>query len=381
MSKKGGKSNFSKILLLVQFIFLLLFMSSTLVIKLQTHNVTENLFNTLSEKERQNITIFAYDDKLLPSKSEIIINKLRTSQSIQDVSFSNLPVTNYGYLYSIDMNIPGHENESVRKYSVDINFCDFFKVKMIQGDFLNESSPPNAVVVDETFASLFPDNNPVGLSFENQTIIGVIENIQVVKENNEFSQRKNPVFYTLANKDKWGYIYIKAFPGKNNEAIKHLKQCIYEFIPESMPLYISNFHEEIENVFEVENIMSLFATVFFVISLIINLLSIYSAIAMSVEKRRKEVAIRKINGASVKNIILLFSKSYIRLWTIACLLLFPVIYFIANQWIMTFNQRISLNVFFFLSIYMSILLLIITTTIFQILKVANCNPAEVIKSE
>ena len=381
MSKKRGKGNFRKILLFVQLIILLLFMSSTLIIKLQARNVSENLFHTLSKKEQQNITVFAYDNELLPAKSEMIINKLRASQAIQDVSFSNMPLTNYGSLFRVNMNIPGHEKESVREYKVDENFTDFFEVKMIRGEFLNESSPPNAAVVDETFASLFPDNNPVGLNFENQTIIGVIENIQVVKENNQLTQKKNPVFYTLANKDQMGSIYIKSFPGKNNEAITQLKQCIYEFIPESMPLHIFNFYEEIENVFEVENIMSLFATFFFVISLIINLLSIYSAIAMSVENRRKEVAIRKINGASVRDIIFMFSKSYFWLWTIACLLLFPVIYFIASQWIMTFNQRMSLNVFFFLSIYLSILLLIISTTIFQILKVANCNPSETIKSE
>ena len=381
ISKKGRKGNARKILLFVQFIILLLFMSSTLVVKLQTRNVTEKLFNTLPEEEQQNITIFAYDDGLIPVKSEVIINKLQASQYIQNISFSNLPVTNYGYLTNINMNIPGHENESARKYSVDTNFCDFFEVKMIRGEFLNENSPPNAAVVDETFASLFPDDNPIGLSFENQIIIGVIENIQVVKENDEFTQKKNPVFYTLANKDQWGYIYIKAFPGKSNEAVTHLKQCIYEFVPESISLYIVNFHEEIENVFEVENVMSMFATVFFIISLIINLLSIFSAIAMSAEKRRKEVAIRKINGASIKDIILLFSKSYIRLWTIVCLLLFPIVYYVGNQWLMTFNQRISLDVFFFLSIYLSILLLIISTIIFQILKVAKCNPAEVIKSE
>jgi ABC-type antimicrobial peptide transport system permease subunit len=125
-----------------------------------------------------------------------------------------------------------------------------------------------------------------------------------------------------------------------------------------------------------ENIISAFSTLFFVISLILSLLSIYSAIAMNTEKRRREVAIRKINGARIKDIILLFSKTYLWLWSVVCIILFPVVYYFGNEWISGFNQRMSLNVFFFLSIYLSVLVLIFLTLIFHIMRVARVNPAE-----
>jgi ABC-type antimicrobial peptide transport system permease subunit len=280
------------------------------------------------------------------------------------------------------MGIEDHDKERVREYKVDDNFVDFFKLKIRTGRFIDENSAPEAVVVDETFAAYFPNQNPIGMTFENHTIIGVVENIQVVKENKEHTQAKRPVFYSRADKKQWGDIYIKALPGKEKEARQHLIQTVREFLPETIDLHISDLHKELNNnLFDMENTLSLFSTLFFVISLILSLLSIYSAIAMNTEKRRKEVAIRKINGAEIKDIILLFSKTYLWLWSAACILLFPVVYYFGNVWISGFSQRMSLNVFFFLSIYLSVLALIFLTLLFHIMRVARCNPAEVIKKE
>jgi ABC-type antimicrobial peptide transport system permease subunit len=280
----------------------------------------------------------------------------------------------------VNIGIEGHETEMVREYKVDDNFADFFKLKILSGSFLNENSAPGAVVVDEAFAALFPEHNPVGMTFENHTIIGVIENIQVVKENKEFTNVKRPIFYSRADKHK-GEIYIKFFPGKKEEARYALIQCVREFLPESIELHISDLHENFKEIFNSENVLAFFSSLFFVISLILSLLSIYSAIAMNTEKRRKEVAIRKINGAEIKDIILLFSKTYLLLWSVACIVLFPIVYYYGNSWITTFNQRMSLNVFFFLGIYLSVLVLIFLTLIFHIMRIARCNPAEVIKKE
>jgi ABC-type antimicrobial peptide transport system permease subunit len=102
---------------------------------------------------------------------------------------------------------------------------------------------------------------------------------------------------------------------------------------------------------------------------------------MNTEKRRKEVAIRKINGAIVKDILLLFGKTYIGLWTLTCILFFPVVYYYGNRWLDNYIDRISLNINLFLIIYLVVLILIIITIIYRILKIARCNPAEVIKEE
>jgi hypothetical protein len=83
----------------------------------------------------------------------------------------------------------------------------------------------------------------------------------------------------------------------------------------------------------------------------------------------------------MKDIIILFGKTYVVLWTSACILFFPVVYYFGNRWLEKYIERISLNTGLFAGIYLVIMTLVVLTIIFQILKVARCNPAEVIKKE
>jgi len=139
--------------------------------------------------------------------------------------------------------------------------------------------------------------------------------------------------------------------------------------------------KEILDMFYTENIISSLSVVFFIVSLFMGLISIYSAVTMNTEKRRREVAIRKVNGATIKNILILFFKIYVWLWTGVCVVMFPLIYIFGKQWIDNFNQRISLDIGFFLSIYITILALILLTVIFRILNIARKNPIESIRKE
>jgi ABC-type antimicrobial peptide transport system permease subunit len=121
-------------------------------------------------------------------------------------------------------------------------------------------------------------------------------------------------------------------------------------------------------------------SVLFVVSFIICMLGIYSAVVTNTEKRRKEIGIRKINGASLKDILLLFGKTYMGLCTLACVTAFPVVYYYGNKWLDNYIDRISLNIGFFMTIYIVISIFVALTILFQLLKVARENPVEVIKN-
>jgi len=75
----------------------------------------------------------------------------------------------------------------------------------------------------------------------------------------------------------------------------------------------------------------------------------------------------------------LFAKTYLGLLTIACILVFPVIYHFGNRWLEQYSQRINLTPLFFLSIFLGVSALIFTTIIVKIMKVADEDPAEVVK--
>ena len=380
LSEKISKQRGRKIMLFLQLFIFLIFMSTTLILKLQVAKVKDNVWHTLSAEDQKNILTFSYEKKLTHGQLDIILQKLKQSSAIEHVFFSNHAIYTYGSLNSTT--VGAYENQSVREYRVGSNFPDMFNVKVLSGRFWDENDAPDVIVVDETFAALFPDNNPLGMNVNGKTVIGIVEHIQMVKENMSVTQRKTPVFYSKADtKSDWGGIYVKAITGRQKDAQAHISLILKEFYPDFSREYADFKTVLSKNMFQDENFFSLFSGIFSTICLVLCLLGIYSAITMNTEKRRREVAIRKINGAEIKDVVMLFSKTYIRLWSLVCLLLFPVIYFVGNQWLETFTQRISLNVIFFAGIYISILALIFFMILFRILEVARCNPTSVLKTD
>jgi len=117
------------------------------------------------------------------------------------------------------------------------------------------------------------------------------------------------------------------------------------------------------------------------VSMILGLLSIYSSVELSVEKRRKEIAIRKINGAELKDIVILFGKTYFILWSSACFISFPFIYYYAKLWLEKYKEPVTLNFLLFATIYIVILAFIALIVLSQIIRTIRINPAEVVKKE
>ena len=380
LSEKVSRQRGRKMMLFVQMFIMLLFLSVTLVIRLQVNRVKDNIWHTLSVEEQKNIFSFPFNREIMPEELfDVVQHQLVQSSAIDEIFISDNTFFGNRYGHSHNTTIGQHENQSVREYRVSNNFADFFHAKMIMGRFWNENDAPDVAVVDETFAALFPDNNPVGMNINGKTIIGIVENIQMHKENQRFV--KQPVFYSPFDKtESMLGVYVKAIAGKQKDVQQLIMQIQKEFYPE-FSRYFTDFQTEISYVMSEEDAFSRLFGIFSVICMILCLLSIYSAITMNTEVRRKEVAIRKINGAAIKDVNLLFGKSYIKIWSVVCVFMFPVIYFAGNLWLERFHQRISLNVFFFSGIYFSVLALIFLIIIFRIMEVARCNPADVLKSE
>jgi ABC-type antimicrobial peptide transport system permease subunit len=378
-SSKGRTRRFRNVLMFVQMIILLVFLASAMIIRIQKDTVREHIFTSFPKEEQQRTIVASFYHKQLTDNYDVITTRVKASPAVEDIVEANYPLTTYGSLMTLNIGLEGHDKESVRQYPVSPNFLDFFNVRMVQGSFLTKDSDPNDVVVDEMFAAMFPDKNPVGASFGKFRIIGVIEDVQHIKEiTSNHVEKKRPVFYSKSKvgSSMW---YLKAVAGREKDAEQHFLKCVREFLPETIEFNTPRkFTEVVFDIFNIENNLYTLSSIFTVVCLILSLLSIYSAISMNTEKRRREVAIRKINGATVGDIIRLFCKTYLILWSIVCVIVFPVIYIFAKRWVETFRQQMSLDAGLFLLIYCAVLLLIGLTIIFKILKVARINPSEAI---
>jgi ABC-type antimicrobial peptide transport system permease subunit len=115
---------------------------------------------------------------------------------------------------------------------------------------------------------------------------------------------------------------------------------------------------------------------FAIVSLTITLLGVYSAITLDTERRRREVALRKVHGARFRDILWLFGRRYFYLLVIPFVLAFPIVHFIftklSEDYLVFFNH----GFLFWVSIFFGVALLVVFTILWRILQVARTRPAE-----
>lgn len=118
-----------------------------------------------------------------------------------------------------------------------------------------------------------------------------------------------------------------------------------------------------------------------IVSILISLFGVYALMIQSCEQRRKEIAIRKVNGARISTILSLFFKEYFLQVIISALVAFPIGYVLMKKWLENYYRQIDINLWIFVSIFLGITFLVIISIGWRVWKAANQNPAEVIKSE
>ena len=152
-------------------------------------------------------------------------------------------------------------------------------------------------------------------------------------------------------------------------------------LPESIDIQFKTFMDDIREEqmmdFELRGISGFFA----IVTLIIVLLGIYAAITLDTEYRRKEMAIRKVNGAGVKQIALIFARLYIWLLVVTFILAFPIVAFAITGFSSMYEVFIDTGVGFYGSIFLGITAIITLTVAFRIYLIAKVNPAEIIRKE
>ena len=115
--------------------------------------------------------------------------------------------------------------------------------------------------------------------------------------------------------------------------------------------------------------------------LLISLFGLYAVATASTKRRRKEIAIRKVVGAEASSIVGLFLKEYGRLVVGAAVIAFPVAYVLMERWLQGYAYRVEIAFWWLLLIFAGIAALVLLTIGRQVLRAANENPAEVVKSE
>ena len=313
-------------------------------------------------------------DKLL--QSPYILNVSKHSQNV---------VGGLGNGWTTTENLKGDEiSTSLYQMSADTSFFDTYNMKLAAGRFFSRDFPTDttkAVLVNEAAVKTFgwqKPENAIGKRFgkgeQMQYVVGV------VKDFNFESLHKPVEALLIAYAINGNTLSLKIDTRHTDEALNHLKKIWAASVPD-IPLQYAFVDEQINKQYGNENKMQGIFYAFAGLSLLIACLGLFGLSIYVVERKVKEIGIRKVLGASIPGIVNLLSKDFLRLVLIAIVIATPLSWIFMNQWLKDFAYRININWSVFIAAGCIAILIALITVSFQAIKAAIANPVKSLRTE
>ena len=380
VSTIGSRITLRKILVVLQFSFAVLLLSGTLVARKQVNHLNNRYAGF--DKE---LLIHIPLPEGIAEHYTAFHNDLISSGAVKDMSKTWRNLTSWASTY--DPTWRGKEEDDRRTLNLffaDSNLAEMLGLELVAGRFPNSaiwSTDSSAILITETAAQIIGFEDPIGETltywgYEGH-ITGVIKDFVL---HNSF-ETPQPV---LIGCEKGGFgrslAYIRLTSGNTPDKLATLENIFkrysagypfdYKFIDDDFAPAMKEF----------QNIQSLIG-LFTVIAILISCMGLFALTALTVERRRKEVGIRKVLGASVANIVMLISKEYIILTLIAFVITAPPAFYVMTQVLNSFDYRTNIPVWLILLVGLIILLIALVTVGFQAIKAATADPVNSIKTE
>lgn len=278
--------------------------------------------------------------------------------------------------------------EQLKLYSsawVDYNFLPLFSLNLLSGRNFSEAFPTdeNAILVNEEFVRALgfqkPEDavdQPITSNRGNMKIVGVVENYHHVSLKNTIE----PAVFFLNSERNRKFISFKMNTQNLTKAVNVLKKE-YEAMFPNDPFEFFFLDEHFDQQYKADKQHGKVFTLFTVLAIFITCLGLFNLSFITTLNRTKEIAVRKVLGATASNIFMLISMDFIKLIVIGTLIGIPLIWVILQEWLSNFAFRIDIS--FRLLVAPVVLILIIAgfTLSYHILKAALTNPANSLRSE
>ncbi len=273
--------------------------------------------------------------------------------------------------------------------NTDEYFASTFGIPLKAGVFFSQPgafTDSTAVVINETEARALGWKNAEDAVGQRIKLTGSADIYSVAGVTNDFHfgsmQESVPpiTFVHVGNSRIFRYFSIKLKPGDISNSLEALQKQWAILMP-GAPFEYKFMDETLRHLYKTEIQLRQASFTAFLLALIIVLLGVMGLVAMSIQRRTKEIGIRKVLGSSVTNIILLFIKEFLFVIVISGFIAVPVAYSIMQNWLNGYAYRIHITP---LSFIISISLLAILSALIialQTLKVALANPVKSLRTE
>jgi len=367
-----------RILIVAQFSISILLISATIIVYKQIqhvknrdigYNVNNLLMLPASPDANKNFTVIKQE--LL--KTGMINSVVRTSSPITEIWWKS-PSPDY-------VGKPANSEIIMSGLSTDIDFSKTMGIKMLDGkDFSGTPADTGYMMLNKAAVEAMQLKNPVGMQMKygrrNYTVIGVTDN--VIMES-PFKPVDPMMIYF--NPDRSNAINIRLNQAASLQPALAAIENVFKKYDPSVPFEYQFADQEFGKKFLTEDLISKITNIFAGLAIFICCIGLAGLASFTIEKRFREIGIRKVLGATVQQLLLLISKEFLKLVAIAFVIAVPITWWFMNDWLQKYTYRIDISIWLFIAVGIVVLLLALVVISLNTLKAATANPVKSLRTE
>ena len=352
------------------------------------------IYSQLNYMNHKDLGFNKENKMVIPLRNQNVISKIQTLKSefenlsvVENVSIvSSLPGSNInGRGYHPEGKDPGTPI-IMYNFTTDANFFNTFEMEFVEGrGFLKEAGTDSlGIVINQTLQKQMEWENPIGkIISTNPTrtdskqykVIGVVKDFHYTS----LLDQIGPLLIHYAPAATRTIVLNLNDAGSHHQ-IEQVRAKWNELVPE-MPLDYSFVKENFERRYRSYLKMGKLFTTFSIIAIFVACIGLFGLASFLTEIRTKEIGIRKVNGASITNIVRLLNYEFIKWVIIANIIAWPVAYYFMTDWIQNFSYRINISWYYFVIGAIFSLIIALVTVSYQTIRAASRNPIESLRYE
>jgi putative ABC transport system permease protein len=373
--KKKGKG-IRKVLVVVQFLFAILFIITSLV----NYQQFKLLNESLSGIDTSHIIYFQSRGDLNDNYASVREEILQNPAIVSVTSSGEIP--KYVEHGEFEWGLTAEQTNDISAIChVSYDFDKTFGMEMIAGRFYSEEMPSdssNAIVINQAVAEALGMEDPVGRTFylheDPYTIIGVIDNYAL----NPLSLMGDKVIHPFSYENYW--IFVKTAGPFTEEIVDYIAAVHDKYNPEYPfeSLYMEDYIDPITEALGIVNKIVYFFTFF---GILISCLGLLGLSTYATQQRTKEIGIRKTMGASSSRILRILTLDFLKLILISLAISIPISILLMKSMLQLFAERITPSPSLYLFTALIVIVIAVITISFQALRAAGSNPANSLRYE
>ena len=382
---KHSGSRFRATLVVTQFVIAVVLLISTFAVYRQLAFISDQKLGFDKEQVLILPTVWDLKENFDPFREQLLAHP-----DVHSVAQSN-PIPSRQLMFSIEatvQRVAATQLSTTTLYPVftDAHFFPTYGIEFAAGrNFSDEfaSDADTGFILNETAAEALgwsaPSDAieaPLKVGGWQGSVIGVVKDFHL----ESLHQKIAPMVFYMDPRN-FRAVSMKIRAGTDLPALIDFLEGKWQQHEPNTPLFYSFLDERFGAVYEAEQKLGRIFGTFAALAIFITCLGLFGMAAFTVERRTKEIGIRKALGATVSGIVLLFSKGFLRLVLIAVAVATPIAYFVMERWLGTFAYHAGLSWWLFGLAGLLALLVALLTVSYQATRAAFVNPVKSLRYE